>query len=74
MPRGWRHWELVVRALERLNCVVYDSDDYAVWISRANVYRRMIRKWWIPVTLERHVVASLRLDWDDYLRALADSA
>ena len=34
MPKGWRHWTVVLRALKRIGVDEYDRDDGYVYVTR----------------------------------------
>jgi 3-mercaptopyruvate sulfurtransferase SseA len=69
VPKGWRDWKIVLRALQRFGIAVCDEDEKHVFVARFP-HRQAIRKWWLAKELEEHLVRTLHLEWQAYLQAI----
>ena len=70
MPKGWRSWTVVLRALKRIGVDEYDQDDGYVYVTRFPHAGQAIRKWYLPKEVEDHLIQQLRLDIIDYRNAI----
>jgi hypothetical protein len=70
MPKGWRDWKIVVRALRRLGVAPYYEDEQYLFVARLPHRGPAIRKWWIPRALETRLVQQLHLEWTEYAKAI----
>lgn len=70
MPRGWRSWTVVLRALQRLGVDKYAEDDVHVYVARFPHAGQAIRRWHLPKEVEAHLIRKLGIDRERYEEAI----
>jgi hypothetical protein len=71
MPKGWRDWRIVLRALLRLGVTQHHEDEQHVFVGLFPYKSQPLRKWWVAPELEEHLLSKLRLNPEDYAVALS---